>query len=92
VLRIVQESVRNAVRHAKATAVALALACEGDTIALSIVDDGVGIPSERQDAAHGGLRNIHARAGSLGGSARLESSDRGTRWTIAVPLRRGAQA
>ncbi len=91
VLRIVQEGVRNAVRHAGATTVGLALACDDDAIEVVIVDDGGGIAPDRLDAEHGGLRNIRARARSLGGSARLESGAHGTRWTITVPMAHGDQ-
>ncbi len=69
-LRISQEAVANALRHAQATRIDLCLSYEPDLLRLTIKDDGRGFdmnhaPSERD--GHFGLVGMRERAKQLGG-------------------------
>lgn len=86
VLRVVQEAVRNALRHAAAERVDVKLTCQDGAITIVVSDDGRGMSDEARRAAHGGLHNIRARATSCGGSAELTSSSSGTCWQVTLPL------
>jgi signal transduction histidine kinase len=88
VLRIVQEGVRNAVRHARAREVRVEIA-RGTSLVVRVSDDGQGISAEALTIARGGVSNISARARILGGDASW-SSDHGTRLVVTVPLSRSA--
>lgn len=67
--RIAQEAVQNALRHAGAGAIAVRLVSDADLIALSVADDGVGLPAHRPRRGMG-LEIMDYRARSIG--ARLE--------------------
>jgi len=85
----VQEAVSNAVRHAGAGSLAIALARQGDMLHASVEDDGCG----RAGAAEGnGLRGMRERLALLGGTLQLcDAPQRGLRLEIALPLN-GSQA
>lgn len=75
-LRIAQEAVSNALRHARASAIRLLLSPGPDEL-LRIEDDGVGFDAGRVEGGVG-LASMHARAAALG--ARL-AVDRSSGWT-----------
>lgn len=55
------------------------------------MDDGCGFDAGRAagfGASHRGLATMRARAQNLGGSLSIESSARGTRVLLVLPLRR----
>jgi signal transduction histidine kinase len=88
-LRIGQEAITNAVKHAKPSVIAIELRISPERAVLSVSDDGTGI---RQAAApgHFGLTGMRERASRIGGSLRVESNDRGgTTVEVAVPLQNG---
>jgi signal transduction histidine kinase len=91
-LRIAQESVRNAVRHGSATQVQIALSFEDDRIRLRISDDGRGfVPDEREVARetgeHLGLLTMRERAARVRGRIEITSSPgRGTTIETSVPV------
>jgi two-component system, NarL family, sensor histidine kinase LiaS len=74
ILRILQESLANVARHSQATNVAVQLGhTRGDTVTLSVEDNGHGFDPEMV-AAGMGLQNMSGRAASLwGGWFALES-------------------
>jgi signal transduction histidine kinase len=82
-LRIAQEAVANAVRHADAERIAVTLSYLGDEVALDVVDDGNG----RADARNGfGIGSMRRRAEELGGSFVVESTPgSGTAVAVTVP-------
>jgi signal transduction histidine kinase len=90
--RMVQEGLTNAVRHAKATRVEVALQEQGDAIVLTVSDNGVGLPEAsavRDDAF--GLLGLRERAAMLGGTLTLEghaAPGGGARLTVFLPLKR----
>lgn len=84
--RMIWECVRNAVRHARAQTITVALAATADALQLTVEDDGEGIPAARRDSK-GGLANLAHRAAELGGTVALDTATggRGTRVAIVVP-------
>lgn len=69
-LRIIQEAINNAVRHAQATQ--LVVSAHFDTLTgldIEIIDDGVGLPEPL--IVRRGLNNMHRRARAIGGSLQL---------------------
>jgi signal transduction histidine kinase len=85
--RIVQESLTNIMRHAKATRVTIDLRREADWLFLTITDNGVGMhPDSRRKTQSFGLLGISERIYTLGGAFDVASSaETGTTLSIAVP-------
>jgi signal transduction histidine kinase len=86
--RIVQESLTNVVKHARARNVSILLTRRGEGVAAVIEDDGRGFdPAGVQDGGFG-LVGMRERIALLGGRLDVESSTRGgTTLAIEVPLR-----
>lgn len=86
--RIVQESMTNIMRHAKATHVEVALWMESGWVFLTIADNGIGISEQcRRKAKSFGLIGIAERIDALGGAFDTKSiPGTGTKLTIAVPF------
>ena len=70
--RVVREAVRNAVKHAHATAIQVTLRVEDDSIAVEVADDGVGFADTVRDA---------------GGDLTIDSSPgAGVRLRVSLPI------
>ena len=87
-LRIGQEALLNAVRHAHADHVRMQLSCEADWITLSVSDDGCGFQpgalNERSE--HYGLISMKDRTEDIGGRFHLATTlGGGTRIETVVP-------
>jgi signal transduction histidine kinase len=88
--RLVQESLTNIVKHARAHAVRVELAVEDGHLSLIIEDDGVGIEPRRRDAigSHG-LATMRHRVRSFGGNLQIDTPGAGgTRVRALLPLAR----
>lgn len=84
VYRIVQEALTNVVRHAGAHACKVQLTVS-DGLEIEIVDDGAGLPEERQVGV--GLTSMKERAAELGGSCVVDTApEGGTRVRAHLPL------
>jgi signal transduction histidine kinase len=83
IYRVVQEALTNCVRHAKASQVRVTVAGTADTLAVAVVDDGVGINPESRKSGLG-LRGIEERAREIHSTAGV-----GTSLTIRIPMPRG---
>jgi signal transduction histidine kinase len=85
--RFAQEALNNALRHADADKVAVALRGCQDSVALEIVDDGVGFDVESVRNEGGlGLLGMQERADELKGKLIVESRPQeGTRIALEVP-------
>jgi len=86
--RIVQESLRNIVKHGNTSDARVELTCSNDWIDLGISDSGAGFNPE---AAHGkgglGLVSMRERLRHIGGHLIIESApDHGTQIRVRVPL------
>lgn len=71
-----QKALGNALRHARATTVAVEVTLDGPALVLVVRDDGVGFdPAARSvRARHLGLISMRERARRLGGSLRIRSA------------------
>jgi signal transduction histidine kinase len=84
--RIAQEALRNAVRHAAASSITLALAATEDGLELRIADDGRGFETSGARKGGIGLISIRERARLVGGQATIQSRPGGgTVVTVRVP-------
>jgi len=61
-LRIVQESINNAVTHGKARNITIDLSTPDNLVRLQIIDDGIGIDSAKSDSSGIGLHIMNYRA------------------------------
>jgi signal transduction histidine kinase len=90
-LRIAQEAVANAYRHARASRISLRLAFEADSVILAVTDDGTGIiePAE-QGGVQQGIAGMKERATEMGATISIErASPGGTAIKVEVPARSG---
>jgi signal transduction histidine kinase len=89
-LRITQEATSNALRHAKATRIAIRLDYGAAAVCLEIADDGVGFcPDDmsKKLIGHFGLGGIQARSKKLGGTLTIRSSlHEGATVRVEVPM------
>lgn len=89
--RIMQESVNNARKHAKAQRVNVRFAFDEEEVVLEVRDDGVGfeVPENwlrLSRSGHLGLVGIHERAEAVGGRLQVISAPgQGTRVLVTVP-------
>ena len=85
--RIVQEALSNTLRHAKASKLSLSLKKHGESIHLSIRDNGVGFDVNEQKPASYGLKTMQERVNELGGAIHVISAPgKGTRIDIRIPI------
>jgi signal transduction histidine kinase len=93
ILRIVQESITNVLKHANATCLRVATEVNSHVV-VTIADDGVGFDViGRERTGHGrGLRNLRQRASRLGGVVTIHSGAKGTTVTLQLPLERSTAA
>ncbi len=88
VWRVAQESVRNALRHARASQVSVAVDRVGAALRLRVADDGVGLPGSDAPRGHFGLRGLDTLAREAGGSLSVSSAPgTGTTVELTVPVR-----
>ncbi|MEI7769882.1 MAG: hybrid sensor histidine kinase/response regulator transcription factor [Chloroflexales bacterium] len=91
-LRIIQEALVNARRHAHATHVRIMIERHGDQLWLTVRDNGQGFRPEQgqepSEAGHFGLRTMHERMDELGGELTISSDPIwGTEIRIVCPIR-----
>ena len=93
VLRVTQEALANAVRHAGADLVTVRLRGDGDGhVLLEVADDGCGfaVAAREADAAGLGLRAMRDRVAEHGGVLAIDSAPgTGTRVCACFPLEAG---
>ena len=84
VYRVIQEGVTNVLRHARASAMNVEAAIDGDELAIEIADDGVGLTS---DGLFGrGLTGMHERARALSGSFQISRDAGRTSVRCRLPI------
>ncbi len=86
--RLVQESLVNIVKHARATRVHVEVAVQGDELMILIEDNGSGIEVDRRDAVGShGLATMRHRVRSFGGTLDIDAPPQGgTRVRARIPL------
>lgn len=85
--RILQEALTNIARHAQAHTVELRLEVEGESLCLTIGDDGRGFAVNGERPRSFGLVGMHERALMLNGTLAIDSRPgEGTTLTVRVPL------
>jgi signal transduction histidine kinase/ligand-binding sensor domain-containing protein len=89
-LRIGQEAVINAVRHARPTEIQVAIHYESLSIHLNVADNGCGFDPERVNSNghdHYGLAGMKERAEQMGGTFSVVSAaEAGTQITVTAPM------
>jgi len=93
-LRIGQEAIANAARHAVATSIRVELRQEPDAVRLRVTDDGRGFDVDAMlsgASGHYGLTGMRERAAGLGGRLTVTSSARGTVVEASIPCARPRQ-
>jgi signal transduction histidine kinase len=90
VLRIAQEAIANALRHATPETVTVNLTYTSDSLALRVADDGAGFDPESllaETDTHWGLMSMQERAAQIEGRFTLQSQPgAGTAIELQVPL------
>jgi signal transduction histidine kinase len=90
-LRIAQEALANAMKHAQAKNIVISLRDLDSSLVLSIQDDGIGFASKSQDTlmtAHFGMLGMQNRVEKIGASLDIYSSPgNGCQVTIKLPLK-----
>lgn len=85
--RIIQEAVRNAVRHSQSREIAIQLVQEGSQLHVEIRDWGVGFNPDQVSPERFGLISIRDRARMLGGRAEIDSQPgKGTCVRVVIPI------
>ncbi|MGH8260364.1 MAG: GAF domain-containing sensor histidine kinase, partial [Steroidobacteraceae bacterium] len=90
-LRIAQEAISNAVRHARPRNVRVAMTGEPGNWLLSVADDGRGMEQRPERAAQQGfgLTSMRERASAIGGELKIETRPgEGTRVAVRIAGRR----
>lgn len=85
IYRVVQEALTNAIRHAGARQIALAIGVADGRLSVSVTDDGLGLSGGGAEDA--GLRGMRERAFAIGGTLTIASEHRsGVRVVLVLPL------
>lgn len=85
--RIVQESVSNTLRHAKAKSLEVLLMKRDDLLILRVTDDGVGFSVDESKTGSYGLQNMYERAVEIGGKMKMVSVPKqGTQLEVKIPF------
>ena len=88
-IRITQEALSNARKHAGATHAIIKVEAKDDEVSIVIEDDGRGFELEatKEDWTKFGLRNMQERAKSIHGNLQIDSTlKKGTTVTLSIPL------
>ncbi|MFY0545145.1 sensor histidine kinase [Brevibacillus sp. H7] len=85
--RILQESLSNTLRHARANQITVKLFTLQGQVRLRVADDGIGFDPEGEKMTSYGLRSMRERVIEVGGSLEIYSSvGKGTQIEVRIPL------
>ena len=85
--RIAQEALQNAIKHARPSRLELRLERISDGLSLKVRDNGLGFNPNTPFPGHLGLRSMHERALSVGGTLNINSEiDYGTEVEVLIPV------
>ncbi len=86
-LRIAQEAISNAMRHAEPTAIDVSLRLDRTNLILKVSDNGCGMANTGGIRVGFGFVNMRARVKNLNGSLNIRSArGRGTSIVVTVPV------
>lgn len=86
--RVIQECINNALKHARASHIDVAVNLEKNGISVTVEDDGVGFSLSETAASGIGMENIRRRTHYLNGTVEWDSSPgNGTLVAISIPLK-----
>jgi len=88
-LRIVQEAVNNAIRHAQPTMIEVELSQADDALRVTVSDDGCGVPADSGSGGGLGIGNMKTRARLISAHFHLGPKVRGTGTCITLTLPTG---
>jgi signal transduction histidine kinase len=88
--KIAQEAVTNAIKHGKATKVAIELASHPHQLVLTIQNNGLPFPDLRARPTGMGLRIMNYRASLLGATLEIKGLEHGALVTCSLPLEKKA--
>lgn len=87
VYRVVQEGLVNALRHAHPSHIDIVVEGDGDSIRVSVADDGAGLPADWSRPGRYGLRGLADRVAQLGGTLNVSNREsRGVLLSADIPL------
>jgi len=85
--RILQESLSNTLRHAKANLISVKLFTLQEQVRMRVSDDGVGFDPDGDKLTSYGLRSMQERVAEVGGSMEIYSAiGKGTQIEVRIPL------
>jgi signal transduction histidine kinase/ligand-binding sensor domain-containing protein len=92
IAQIVREALANAVRHAEADRIGVAIRSGSDKLVITVTDDGLGLPSDVLEKGHipghYGLIGMRERAVTMGGMLAVRSAPKsGTEISVTIPAR-----
>ncbi len=83
--RVAQEALANVAKHSSADRAEVRLARDGNTVVLTIQDDGVGFDPREVEGTGLGLRSMRERVAALGGDLTFDTGADGTIVRATVP-------
>jgi PAS domain S-box-containing protein len=87
IFRIIQESLTNVAKHAKANRVSIVLSEWDTSLVLTVKDNGIGFDQNNLKIKSFGLLGIGERAAMVGGKAKITSAaGKGTTVRVSLPL------
>jgi signal transduction histidine kinase len=92
VFRIVQEGLTNVQRHSGSATARVTVQPQGDSLTITIADDGRGLPAELRDdrtallGAGVGIAGMNERVHELNGEMNIVSSESGTILKVTLPI------
>jgi len=91
-LRIAQEAIHNAVRHASPTLITVTLRWDASNLVLQVKDNGCGISTARLEKSQSfGLRNMRERASQIDGRFEIQTAaGHGTTIVVTMPISEAA--
>jgi signal transduction histidine kinase len=87
VLRILQESLTNIIKHAGATRIRVETSATDRDVFVRVIDNGTGFDASAPRSTGGrGLMNLERRAQQIGGRVSIRSDTSGTQVELALPI------
>lgn len=88
ILKILQEALRNALKHSGADKIEIKMIDTMNDFILSVCDNGSGFDEEKpgEKAGHAGLKIMEERAIALGGHLAIKSGKDGTNVSLILPI------